>query len=268
MQNATHSPAAENGSVCPVCDGTEFEQSVDDCPPFCTECGYVVRSDHDPDLPLQSQTAAEPTTTDDATWAETYRVENATQKRLAEAFEQLETISSQLDVATRIRQTAAEIYCAAFKQELTDGRAAEVVIAVCVLFASRQHDRSIPRQRLIECAAVEQSAFRACRSATETELESDEFELKKTLPAPADYIPFLAKSLELSQQTVADAQRRLEIVSGNASLMGKNPAGIAAAAVYVAADEQTQVTVSEAVGVSTETIRKRVAQLTEVVADD
>ena len=50
------------------------------------------------------------------------------------------------------------------------------------------------------------------------------------------------------------------------ALVGKDPAGVAAGGLYYTADSLTQQTVAETVGVSTETIRLRAADLREATA--
>lgn len=254
---------------CPVCDGTDTDQGLDDCPPICTDCGYLIRPDNDTNPPMYSLDEDSSKTVNVTTWTEHYRIENATQKRLAEAFEQLEEVSADLGIPPHIRQAAAEIYCAAVKNDLTDGRAATVVVAVCILFASRRCERPIPQSRLIACADITRSGFSTCRSELEAELDEDVVpKAGRIVPEPTDYLPFLAKALTLDQRAVADTQRQLRSIAGAPSLIGKDPVGIAAAAVYVTVEDCTQAAVSHAAGVSTETTRKRVTQLRDINTDD
>lgn len=262
MKKATQSTAVAEEAVCPICDGNKFDEDVDDCPPVCSECGYVIGSNDDGDPPISNLAAGDSDTDDDTTWTETYHVENATQQRLAQAFNKLENISNPIGTPVDLRRKAAEIYCEALKQGITDGRKTAVTISVCLRVASLQQGMPIPVGVLIDHAAIEQTAFNACYSVVSSELELD-----LTPPSPLNHLEHLEEALALEQRPRHNAQRTLEAVAGEPSFAGKNPAGVAAAAVYIAAEDLTQADVSEAVGVSTETIRQRVAQLQEASTD-
>jgi transcription initiation factor TFIIB len=262
MQRATQATAVAEEATCPICDGDNVDQDVDDCPPVCTECGYVIGSNDDGDPPIRNLAAGHSEADNNTTWTETYRVENATQQRLAQAFDKLENISNPVGIPVDLRRKAAEIYCEALKEGVTDGRKTAVTISVCLRVASLQQEMPIPVGVLIDHAAIEQTAFNACYSVVSSELELD-----LTPPNPLDYLEYLEGSLALDQRPRNNAQRTLEAVTGEPSFAGKNPAGVAAAAVYTAGEDLTQADVSEAVGVSTETIRQRVAQFREVSTD-
>jgi transcription initiation factor TFIIIB Brf1 subunit/transcription initiation factor TFIIB len=73
--------------------------------------------------------------------------------------------------------------------------------------------------------------------------------------------------LSLTDTSRQEVAQFLESVTGKQAFVGKDPAGIAAGGVYVLLDEFTQGEVAEAVGVSTETVRRRVKQL-RGVGDD
>jgi transcription initiation factor TFIIB len=263
MGKAEQPSAAKETVVCPICDCNKIDREVSECPPVCTDCGYVIQQDHDEDVSIRDPSNADTQSITEETWVETYRVENATQQRLAEAFDQLEAISNPIDVPADLRSEAADIYCEAFKRKLTDGREASVTITVCLRIASLRREIPIPIDVLIDLATISRSAFTTCYSDIATELD-----VEQDPPSPADYLSFLEMVLDLDQKMINDAQRRLEIVTAETSVTGKNPAGFAAAAVYMVADGRTQADMSEAVGVSTETIRQRVGQFREVGVDE
>lgn len=264
MQQVTQSGDRVEESVCPICSCDTIDRQVDDCPPICTGCGYVIRPAASTDQPLQLENIATDQSGPAAasTWAEAYHVENATQQRLAHAFEQLEAIGARINIPAELRKAAAEIYCEAFKQGVTDGRNTAVMVSVCLRVASLKKEMPIPVAVLVNFETVDRTAFSSCYSAVEAELEHELLP-----PSPIDYLHYLAIILALDQRPRAAAQRDLEEVSGEPSFTGKDPAGIAAAAVYIAAEDLTQADVSEAAGVSTETIRQRVAELREVSTD-
>jgi len=263
MRKTTEQSSSAESIPCPICGGNNVDHGVSECPPVCTDCGYVIRQDREEDVSIRVPTGADTQSITEETWAETYRIENATQQRLARAFEQLEAISNPIDVPADLRSEAADIYCEGFKRQLTDGRETSVTIAVCLRIASLRRGPPIPIDILIDRAEVCRSAFTTCYSDIATELD-----VKQDPPSAINYLSFLEMVIDLDQTTRDDAQRRLEIVTEESSVTGKNPAGFAAAAVYLAADERTQADMSEAIGVSTETIRQRVGQFREVGTDE
>lgn len=86
-------------------------------------------------------------------------------------------------------------------------------------------------------------------------------------PAPAEYVWFLEATDTITE--VDDSVKQLlESAVETKGVVGKDPAGIAAAAAYVVDDALKQATAADAIGVSTETIRRRSKILREVLADD
>jgi transcription initiation factor TFIIB len=78
---------------------------------------------------------------------------------------------------------------------------------------------------------------------------------------------FLDDEFTVDEDHLQASTDLLEDIASSSSLVGKDPSGIAAAALYVTGEELTQADVAEAVGVSTETVRNRVAQLRELITD-
>jgi transcription initiation factor TFIIB len=77
---------------------------------------------------------------------------------------------------------------------------------------------------------------------------------------PSSYITFIKNELSISESAITEADKILNEQIESEDLAGKNPAGIAAAAVYLGSNV-TQKEVGDAVGLSSETIRKRVDEL-------
>lgn len=257
--NSTQNQQTE---ACPVCESAEIDRSVTDLDGVCTQCGYVVRDGDEMEPPdwLAPKGKTEQSTRQ--SWTDVCAVRNATEKQLVQALSVLEGIGDRLTLASDLRRQAADIYCEAFLTKTTDGRDTDCVVAACVRFASLEHRQPIPTRRLTEQPDVGAKQFRLSYAAL-----CENLDRTPSMPEAADYIPFAAGQLTLDDEQRQASIRLLEDVSGEPSLVGKDPAGIAAAGLYLTRDELTQSEVAEASGVSTETVRQRVAQLRELASD-
>jgi transcription initiation factor TFIIIB Brf1 subunit/transcription initiation factor TFIIB len=248
--------------ACPVCETEAIDASIDSFDGVCTECGFVIHDSADPSAPDWLVVRNEETASGDEDWLVTCRVQNATEQRLAEAFEYLEDIADRLRIPAGLRRDAADIYCEAFLAEETDGRDTNTMVAACVRLASLQDNRPIPTGRLTESSDIDSGQFHRNCSVL-----CDELDHTSPTPEPADYLLFLDDEFTVDEDHLQASTDLLEDIASSSSLVGKDPSGIAAAALYVTGEELTQADVAEAVGVSTETVRNRVAQLRELITD-
>jgi transcription initiation factor TFIIB len=247
--------------VCPVCEATDLEADVYGFDGLCQACGFVIQDTNTQDeLPdwvggTESTAPAKHTS-----WQEHCQVTNATEAQLADAFGLIEEFSDHLPLPTDQRAAAAEAYGRAFRAELTDGRATEDMIAACLRVGSVQNDMPIPTGRLTALESVSKTTFRACRQDIQSELE-----YPTVAVSPAKYRWLFEAELDVAASTLSEAQSFLESISDETVLVGKSPAGIAAAGLYWTADDITQQAVADVAGVTTETIRLRVTDFEEVV---
>lgn len=247
---------------CPACEGEDIDRSIADLDGVCTQCGYVVQDGSEttpPDWLVPSDQAEQ---SNQQSWAEVSTVRNATEEQLIQAFATLEELGDSLPLDVSLRREAADVYCEAFLAKTTDGRDTTCVVAACVRLASLECEQPIPTGRITELPSVDAKQFQLSYAALCEDLDRTPPVLK-----PVDYVPFLAGRLGLTEEQRRAGTRRLEKVAGEPSLVGKDPVGIAAGALYLSSDETTQSDVADAAGVSTETIRQRVAQLRELVSN-
>lgn len=249
--------------ACPICDTEQIDESIDEFDGVCTACGFVIHDSTNaspPDWPVVNDDNSRDDTED---WMARCRIRNATEQRLAEAFEILETIADRLGVSVELRRDAANVYCEALLAGTTDGRDTTTTVAACVRLASLQAEKPIPKNRLTDSLDIEPGHFRQRYFVL-----CDELDRTPPTPEPAAYIPFLSDELTVDDEHRETSVQLLDDIGGDQSLVGKDPGGVAAAVLYFVGDNHTQSDVAEAIGVSTETIRNRVAQLRELVTDD
>ena len=259
----TANPTAVEQIACPVCESLEIDDSLDGLDGVCTACGFVI---HDatnltpPDWLYSSDTSQESESED---WITVCRVRNATEQQIAQAFASLENIADHLTLGADIRSEAADVYTDCFRLGTTDGRDTHCLVAVCLRVGSIRATYPVPVGRLIAAQDVDASQFRQSYSAVR-----DELNLAVEVPSPVEYLSFLSDGLSMDSVDVETARGALMDLSADPSLAGKDPVGIAGAAIYLSGNAYTQSDVAEATGVSTETIRQRVAQIQELREDD
>ncbi|MEM1813629.1 MAG: transcription initiation factor IIB, partial [Sulfolobales archaeon] len=99
-----------------------------------------------------------------------------------------------------------------------------------------------------------------------------ELSIKIPISDPADFVPRIASALGLSGSVVKKAIDILEEAKEAGLTAGKDPAGLAAAAVYIAAqmldERRTQKDVAQVAGVTEVTVRNRYKELTTYLKID
>jgi len=247
---------------CPACESDDIDKSVESFDGVCTECGLVIREESNIvalEWEITDGTLQRPK---DKDWLSECRVRNATEQQLAQAFKRLEDFGKQLELSNNLREETVDIYCDAFRAEVTDGRETACVVAACLCLASRREGVTIPMSRLVEFQDVDKTKFNRSYLALCNELDIEPHMLK-----PNEYISYLQGRLGLSEGKRDATEQLVDSIEDTQAFVGKDPAGIAAAAVYFLEEEYTQWDVAQAVGLSTETVRRRVKELREVAND-
>jgi transcription initiation factor TFIIB len=197
-------------------------------------------------------------------WHSRTRVQSAVNRNILQAFNELERLAEQLNIPRFVREEAILIYRKAIEKELVRGRAMESMIAAALYAACRIH--GVPRT-LDEIAKYTKSSRKDIARCYR--LLVRELNLKVPIVDATDYAQRIASVLGLSGAT---AKLAVEIINKARDIgvtAGRDPAGIAAAAVYIAAlindERRTQKEVAAAAGVTEVTVRNRYKELTKVL---
>lgn len=252
----------DRNNSCPACDTDNLDHSIQTFKAVCEECGFVITEDLDSvslEWDITNGTFRRP---EDKDWLSECRVRNATEKQLAEAFKTLEDLANQLKLSDKLREEAVDVYCDAFRMEVTDGRKTACVVATCLCLASRRVGTPIPMSRLTQFEDVDETKFNRSYLSL-----SDELDIDPRTPKPREYVSLLNSQLGLTDDEREAAENLVTSVEGRQALVGKDPAGIAAGGVYLLCEDCTQWDVAQIVGLSTETVRQRVKDLQKVVDD-
>ena len=193
-------------------------------------------------------------------WQE--RVSTSIERNLRLAMAELRRVSSFLNLPNVVGDEAARIYNYVLQRGFVRGRSMESVIAACIYAACRSYN--IPRtlDEIAQASDIERKEIgRTYRFIIRR------MTIKVKPSSPDDYISRFSSILNLSPKTQNSALRILKKANNEELTSGRGPAGIAAAALYVAAllndEKKTQREVADIAGITEVTIRNRYKELIE-----
>jgi transcription initiation factor TFIIB len=193
-------------------------------------------------------------------WHIRSRIHGSKHRNLSTAMSEMERLSSQLGVPRDARETAALIYRKALDKRIVRGRSIESVVAATLYLACRIH--RIPRRLdevVIEAKTTRKQIGQAVR------LVISKVNVKVPLPSANDLIPRFSADLGLAGRTMRRASEIISRAKAERITIGKDPGGIAGAALYIASiledDKRTQREIAEASRVTEVTIRNRYKEL-------
>jgi len=193
-------------------------------------------------------------------WHTRARIQSSIERNLAQAQMELDRLGSQLGLPKRVKDRALEIYRKALESGLVRGRSIESVVAASIYAACRE--MRVPRT-LDEIARYTRAGRKDVARCYR--LLVREASVRIPLPNPVDFVPRIGELLGLSAITVRKAIEILRRAREAGITAGKDPAGLAAAAIYIAAlltgEVRTQKEVAQAAQVTEVTVRNRYKEL-------
>ena len=196
------------------------------------------------------------------TWNKRFRTHDAGQRTLRQALGEIDRMASALGVPETIHETASVIYRRALEAGLLPGRSIEAIATAALYAATKAAGAPRTIDEVAAVSRIDRTEFtRAYRHVVR------ELGLEIVLAGPAQYLPRYISELDLSGETERRARELLRAGKELGIHSGRNPVGLAAAAIYAGAtltnETLTQETVPDATDISTVTIRTRYKQLLE-----
>lgn len=178
------------------------------------------------------------------------------ERNLAHGLGEVRRLTSALELSESIRDQACQLFRSAQSEDLLRGRSIEAIGAASIYGTCRCNQHPLLLKDVVDAARVESTRVTNAYQTLNRELE---------LPAPpmrsTSFVPRLISELELDHDIRRRANELAECAEGTALTNGCQPSGVAAACVYLAAQEQgaliTQSTVASAAEVSVVTLRSR-----------
>jgi len=188
-------------------------------------------------------------------------------RNLSIAMAELDRLSANLHIPRAVREDAARIYRNALRQNLIRGRSIDAFIAASLHAACRLH--RIPRHLK---SITKASARDHAEIAHSYRLLLRELKLRMPIDDPMKFVPGIASKLSLRRETELHAVEILRRAGKRRGLPGKDPRGMAAAALYMAClerdDRRIQKEVAAAAGTTEVTLRNRLKGLQAILQDE
>jgi transcription initiation factor TFIIB len=187
-------------------------------------------------------------------------VHSSQHRNLSIALSEMDRLTSQLGIPREPKETAALIYRKALAKRLVRGRSIEGMVAATIYLSCRIH--KIPRQldEIVTEARVNRKELGQC-----VRLVLRYVDIKVPIPSANDLMPRISADLSLDGRTVQTAMNIINKARERGITAGKDPGGLAAAALYIAGiiedDRRTQREIAEASNVTEVTVRNRYKDL-------
>ena len=194
------------------------------------------------------------------TWNTRSQVNSSSDKNLRQALSEMDKLKDKLSLTDAVIEKAAYIYRKANEKKLVKGRSIHGLVASCIYAACR--DTQTPRtlDDVADGINVRRKDVARCYRLIFRELD-----LKIPVADPINGIARIASKAGLGEKTKRKAVMLLNKAKKIGMVAGKDPMGLAAAALYLSciADggNTTQRNISDASGVTEVTIRNRCAGL-------
>jgi transcription initiation factor TFIIB len=189
-------------------------------------------------------------------WQIRSRVQSNIERNLARAMAELTRLSDKLNIHGPIKENAAVIYRKALEKGLVRGRTIAGIMAASLYAACRNSET--PR-RLREIAAA--SFIAQENIARGYRLLLRELDIQIPIADPMTYVSKIAENTGISGQVQGQAIKILIDAKKKRVSTGKDPSGLAAAALYIAClqsnEKKTQKDIAEIAGVTEVTVRNR-----------
>lgn len=187
------------------------------------------------------------------------------ERNLAHAFSEIARMAAALELSKRIRDEACDIYRQAHNEDLIQGRSIETIAAGSLYAALRIRGLPWTVADIADVSNRDEQKIELGFRVLNTELG-----LEAQIVGVRDRIPRLAAEVEIPGRVQHDALELASLAEETGITNGRNPSGVAAACVYLAARDSgfdlTQSDLADLANVTPATLRRRYYELEEELA--
>ena len=193
-------------------------------------------------------------------WQIRSRVHSSSDRNLAQAMSELERLSGKVSISPPIKEKAAVIYRKALDKGLVRGRSINSIVAAALYAACRKSGAPKTLSEIAEASLVDKKDVARCYR-----LLLQDLDFHMPISDPLTYVSKIAEKTRISGKTQGAAITILAEARRKRFIAGKDPKGLAAAALYIAClqknEKTTQKDMAEAAGVTEVTVRNRYKEL-------
>ncbi|MEM3832653.1 MAG: hypothetical protein QW128_03515 [Thermoprotei archaeon] len=193
---------------------------------------------------------------------ESIRIANkaAFKRNLMWAKDEIEKVAGKLGLIQLIKDEALLIYKEAAEYKLTHGRSIPVVAAASLYAACRRRGLPITLDEIAEYSENSRKEIASCYRVIIRSVK-----IRPDIPNPVIYVEKIVKTLNLNPEVQKDALDIVTKAKEKGLIAGKDPAGFAGAAVYIACLQHRQEIVQKEIAIAAQvtevTIRSRYKEL-------
>jgi transcription initiation factor TFIIB len=189
-------------------------------------------------------------------WQIRSRVHSSIDRNLAQAMAELDRLSDKVSISSQIKEKAALIYRKALDKRLVRGRSIAAIAAASLYAACRKSGSPRTLREIAEASLVNKKDVARCYR-----LLLQELDFHMPISDPLTYVSKIAEKNGVSGKTQGAAIAILRDARQKRFSAGKDPMGMASAALYIAClqnnEKITQKDIAEAAGVTEVTVRNR-----------
>jgi transcription initiation factor TFIIB len=195
-------------------------------------------------------------------WNVRFRMYSSAEQNLSQAMNELTRLTDKLHIPRDVAEHAALIYRRALDKGLVRGRSIKSIAAAALYAACRLTRTPRSLKEISDTSTRRRKEISRCYRLVQRELE-----MKMPVDEPIQYVSKIASKGGLDQKTQNLAIQFLQKARKRKVDVGKAPAGIAAAALYIASimngEKVTQKKLAEAADVTEVTVRNRYKRLVQ-----
>ena len=193
-------------------------------------------------------------------WQIRSRVHSSVDRNLAQAMAELDRLSDKAYIPGPVKEKAAVVYRKALDKGLVRGRSIAAIAAASLYAACRTTGTPRTLREIAEASFVDKKDVARCYRLLLRELK-----VQMPIADPLTYVSKIAERTGISGPTQGIAIKILYEAKRRRAAAGKDPMGLAAAALYIAClqrnEKKTQKDIAEAAGVTEVTVRNRYKSL-------
>jgi len=193
-------------------------------------------------------------------WQTRSRMHSSIDRNLAQSMTELDRLSDKTYIPRPVKEKAAVIYRKALNKNLVRGRSIVAIAAAALYAACRKSGTPRSLREISEASLVKKKDIARCYRLLLRELD-----IQMPVADPLTYISKIAEKTGISGKTQGLAIQILREAKKRRAAAGKDPMGLAAAALYIAClqndEKKTQKDIAEAAGVTEVTVRNRYKSL-------
>ena len=193
-------------------------------------------------------------------WQIRSRVHSSVDRNLAQAMAELDRLCDKAHIPGPVKEKAAVVYRKALDRGLVRGRSIAAIAAASLYAACRGSGTARTLREIAEASLVDKKDVARCYRLLLRELD-----VQMPIANPLTYVSKIAERTGISGPTQGHAIKILHEARRRRAAAGKDPMGLAAAALYIAClvnnEKKTQKDIAEAAGVTEVTVRNRYKSL-------